>query len=264
MTFRIFDDNYSDNQGGLTATIFSVPTYSISGRVLDENANYIENVTISTNSSFNTTTDNNGIYTFGELPAQVYTITPSKSGFSFSPASPSITIPPNAAGQDFIATPTVCPVEAALGQTGSSTSFEALDASDLIILYTRLRDEVLLGSGTGQKYVEDYDNYGAELSVILLTDSDLRSQTGQFLEHAAPAFGSLLPDSTEEIPLSQALYDEAEILVHDLANAGSTAFHDKVLQTWANMGLDEYIGENATEIWEEMQTNTIYLPIVLK
>jgi hypothetical protein len=135
---------------------------------------------------------------------------------------------------------------------------------DLISLYRQLRDEVLSSSQVGQGYVEDFYRYGPGLTAILLTDADLRTRTAQFLEDAAPAFGSLLPDSTEEVVLTQALYDEADGLVHDLANAGGPELRDKMLQTWEDMALNEHIGETATEIWDEMQQFAIYLPIILK
>jgi len=159
----------------------------------------------------------------------------------------------------------ICPVEVALNQNGSTTTqFYASNVGDLISQYRQLRDEVLLVSEAGQRYIEDYDNYGPEASLILLTDSDLRTRTAQFLENAAPAFGSLLPNSTQDVVLTQALYDEANDLVQDLANASSSELHDKMLQTWEDMALDEHIGEIATEIWQQMQEHIVYLPIILK
>lgn len=174
-----------------------------------------------------------------------------------------------------------CPVEVALGLGEPSTLTDREDKredfsshgpestiqsseNDLVALYRQLRDQVLLANEVGQGYVEDFNKYGPELSAILLADADLRTRTAQFLDHAAAAFGSLLPNATEAVRLTQALYDEADDLVQDLANAGSPEFRDKMLQTWADMALEEHISETTTEIWEKMQQRAIYLPLVVK
>jgi formylglycine-generating enzyme required for sulfatase activity len=46
-------------------------------------------------------TDSNGNYTFSGLPAGTYTILPDQPGQTFSPASRSVTVPPNASGINF-------------------------------------------------------------------------------------------------------------------------------------------------------------------
>lgn len=77
------------------------PTCSISGRVTDGSGNPISGVTISDGAGHTATTDSNGNYTLSELTAGTYTITPSKSGYTFSPASRTVSVAPDATGQDF-------------------------------------------------------------------------------------------------------------------------------------------------------------------
>lgn len=77
--------------------------YAISGRVTDANNNPINGVVISSSAGRTTTTDSNGNYTFSDLPAGSYTLTPSKSGYVFSPASQTLTVPPDQR-QDFTGT----------------------------------------------------------------------------------------------------------------------------------------------------------------
>jgi alpha-tubulin suppressor-like RCC1 family protein/pimeloyl-ACP methyl ester carboxylesterase len=79
-------------------------TYSISGRVTDSNNNPISGVSVSDGAGHTATTDSNGYYALGGLAAGTYTVTPSKSGYTFSPASRSVTVPPNATGQNFTGT----------------------------------------------------------------------------------------------------------------------------------------------------------------
>jgi len=79
------------------------PDYSISGRVIDDGGNAISGVAISDGSGHSTTTDAVGNYTLSSLPAATYTLTPTKGAYIFSPTSRTVTVPPDATGQDFIA-----------------------------------------------------------------------------------------------------------------------------------------------------------------
>ena len=48
-------------------------------------------------------------YTLSGLAAGTYTLTVSKSGYSFAPTSRTVTVPPDATGQDFVGTPLTYP-----------------------------------------------------------------------------------------------------------------------------------------------------------
>lgn len=95
--------------GGFTLTqipdiVSTVITYSISGTVRTSGGSPISGVTItlSGNATRTTTTDTNGNYTFTGLVNGNYTVTPSKTGYTFSPASRPVTINnTNVTGQDF-------------------------------------------------------------------------------------------------------------------------------------------------------------------
>jgi PKD repeat protein len=80
-------------------------TYSISGRVVD-GSNPISGVIVATRSSNSATTNTSGVYAITDLITGTYTITPTKNGYTFSPASRMIDVPPDAAGQDFIGSKT--------------------------------------------------------------------------------------------------------------------------------------------------------------
>jgi uncharacterized membrane protein len=77
--------------------------YQISGQVKDQQGNPVAGVTISAGSDYNALTDSNGNYILTGLPTGSYTLTPGKSGYSFTPASLSVTVPPNAGDRDFTA-----------------------------------------------------------------------------------------------------------------------------------------------------------------
>ena len=83
----------------------SAPTSSISGRVTDGSGSPISNVAIADGAEHTTTTDSSGNYILSGLTAGAYTITPSKSGYTFSPASRTVSVSPDATGVDFVAVP---------------------------------------------------------------------------------------------------------------------------------------------------------------
>jgi PKD repeat protein len=79
-------------------------TYSVSGTVSTGAGVGISGVTISTG-SVSTTTNSSGAYTLGSLANGSYTLTPSLGGYSFSPASRSVTVSSgNVSGQNFTGT----------------------------------------------------------------------------------------------------------------------------------------------------------------
>lgn len=102
-----------------TATC-QAPTYSISGNAGTASA------TLSTGST-TTTADASGAYTLSALPAGTYTVTPSKTGCTFSPTSLSVTLGPDATGKSFTATcgTTDVQLQSGVALTGQSVAYQA-------------------------------------------------------------------------------------------------------------------------------------------
>jgi hypothetical protein len=94
--------------GTRVGTVFvsqqSVLTYTISGRVTDAGNNGLTGVTISASYISSTTTDASGYYTFTNVASGMYTLTPTLNGYAFSPTTRTVSVPPDAIGQDFIIT----------------------------------------------------------------------------------------------------------------------------------------------------------------
>ncbi len=87
--------------------------YSISGRVTSDSGSPVSGVSVTAGSSKSAVTDAGGIYTITSLITGTYTITPNKSGYTFSPPSRTVSVPPSAVGQNFtgtLATPSGKPV----------------------------------------------------------------------------------------------------------------------------------------------------------
>ena len=79
--------------------------YAIAGRVADREGHGIAGVAISANGSGPVMSDAGGAYMFTELPAGAYTLSPDEDGYVFAPAARAVTVPPDAAGADFVGTP---------------------------------------------------------------------------------------------------------------------------------------------------------------
>ena len=81
----------SANQTGINFTSTAVPTYSISGTVSGAVASGVT-VNLTGAKTASTTTATGGTYTFSGLANGSYTVTPSLSGYSFTPGSTAVTI----------------------------------------------------------------------------------------------------------------------------------------------------------------------------
>lgn len=86
-----------------TATANTIPTYSISGTVSNTGA-LLVTMTLTGDNSGSTITDSKGNYSFPNLLNGSYTVTPSLSGHTFTPANISLTVNnADITGQDFTA-----------------------------------------------------------------------------------------------------------------------------------------------------------------
>ena len=86
---------------GRGGRIYRAAISSISGRVLDGDLNGMAGVLVTDGQGQEATTDSNGNYALNETSAGTYTLTASKSGYAFSPASRTVTVPSDASNQDF-------------------------------------------------------------------------------------------------------------------------------------------------------------------
>jgi hypothetical protein len=78
--------------------------YSISGYVQGDGGNPLAGVQVSAGPASSAATDASGVYTITNLITGTYTLTPSLNGWSFTPPTRTVAVPPNATGQDFIGT----------------------------------------------------------------------------------------------------------------------------------------------------------------
>lgn len=76
----------------LTGTVSGEPTYSISGRILFDRGTSAAGVVLSDGAGHTTIANTDGEYTFTNLLPGTYTLTPSKTGCTFTPINRSVTI----------------------------------------------------------------------------------------------------------------------------------------------------------------------------
>jgi len=81
----------------------TAPTYTVSGRIMDNSGTGIVGVSVS-DGTRTATTDANGNYTINGVPTGSYTLTPSRSGYTFMPTMRSVAVKSNMTGQNFTAT----------------------------------------------------------------------------------------------------------------------------------------------------------------
>lgn len=91
-----------------TALGGGVSTYSISGTVSGAATSGVT-LTLGGDNTGSVVSGAGGTYTFGNLLAGSYTVTPSLTGFTFSPANKAVTLAANSIANDFIATAVVVP-----------------------------------------------------------------------------------------------------------------------------------------------------------
>ena len=88
---------------GYTFTVSGPGAWAVMGRVSGPGNQPIAGVTVSTGAGASTATDAAGSYTLTLLAGGAYTVTPSRAGYAFTPASRMVSGPPDVIGADFTA-----------------------------------------------------------------------------------------------------------------------------------------------------------------
>jgi hypothetical protein len=91
----------ADRGGGLLILRFTPPGYQVSGTIELADGTPLPGVTVSADPEGEAITDASGVYTITGLITGTYTLTPTLSGYLFTPPTRTVSVPPDAAGQDF-------------------------------------------------------------------------------------------------------------------------------------------------------------------
>jgi Tol biopolymer transport system component len=174
-------DVFVHDRGGPAGT-----TYTVSGRVRDGGGAAISGVTVSAGVGGSAVTDASGNYTISGLPAGSYTLHPTKGDCTFAPTTRSVTLPPNATGQDFTGTcattpPPDCDVGTAMvsvdaqGHEGNGESGKpTISADGRYVVFESWADNLVSGDTNNMGDVFVFDRQTRQPSRV-----SVRSDGGQ-------------------------------------------------------------------------------------
>jgi len=103
-----FDTSHNGESDAFVARLAMVAAYSISGRVTDAGGEGVVGVTVSAGPGGSAVTGANGDYVISGVFSGTYTLTPVPICLSFDPVTRTVSVPPDASGQDFIGEPVWC------------------------------------------------------------------------------------------------------------------------------------------------------------
>jgi Tol biopolymer transport system component len=180
------------------------PTFSISGQVTDGNGDPLSGVEISTDSGEMTTTGADGYYTISDLITGTYTITPTALNYAFAPITRTVSVPPDATGQDFVGELIAYSISGqVLDDTGDPLMGVVMATNDGLTATTGLDGnylfpEVVAGSYTVTAVLEGYTFTPTMRIVNLPPDAIGQDFVGELLTYiiagrVADADGNSLP-----------------------------------------------------------------------
>ena len=161
--FTVHDDGYSGDQTNMYVddVAISAPaaTYSLSGTITYNSAG-LSGVTVSTTGA-SATTDASGNYTLSGLVNGTYTVTPSMSGYTFSPASQSVTISgASVTGKNFTAAVATGPTTLFTNGFEASTGWASAQVSGTAGAWTLATSGPYpSASPHGGSYLADFNSY---------------------------------------------------------------------------------------------------------
>jgi len=257
-TYGIVQDAFVVKVGGGDVA----PTYSVSGRVIDSANNAIANVTVSISDTDSAVTDSDGNYVLDELTSGSYTLTPTKPGWVFMPPTRTVTLPPDATGQDF--TMLHPPVSVTLSLSGTASLPALLSYVDTQGLTTT----VMFPAGA----------VTATTTIVLTPTLPIAGSDLAFAGHAfdmeAYQDGVRQPGFTFEHPVLVTIhYSQRDVRL--IANESQLALYRWEGGAWADAACDAYTRQSS-ENWLTAPIcrlshfalfgtmNRVYLPLVMR
>jgi hypothetical protein len=119
----------------LTGINFTMITYSVSGQITLSGGGAAAGVTVNDGAGHSATSDASGNYTITGMAAGTYTITPSKTGYTFTPATRSATITnANLTGFNFIVTTYSISGQITLSGGGAAVGISVIDGAEHTVI----------------------------------------------------------------------------------------------------------------------------------
>ena len=137
---------------------------------------------------------------------------------------------------------------------------------DILTNLRAVRDQVFTVN-PGKRWVSIYYKHELEVARLMLTNSQLRSETLAGLESYNPIFQAGLGTnpSNGTVILTPELIEAARQPLMDIANSGSQSLHDDITSEWNKVNPDRFIGWNVLDVWAKLKSEgqpSIYLPFI--
>jgi hypothetical protein len=211
------------NVTGVNFTATSSGSFSVTGTITPTSNGNGATVTLSGAASATVTANSSGVYTFTSLGNGSYTVTPTKSGFTFAPVNQAATISgANVTGINFTATPAGASIAVdatAFGDgSGASTAratsaFSTTQTNELLLAFIASDDP-----NTGTNIVVNSIS-GAGLTWSLVVRSNAQRGTSEIWRAFAPA---QLTNATVTATLSKSVSSSITVMSFSGVNTSGT------------------------------------------
>jgi len=258
-----FGSTHNDGEwDAFVAKVGLAVTSAISGQVTGAGGDAISDVLISAGTGYTATTDNSGNYSLAGLTPGTYTLTPTKADWVFIPPTRTVSLPPDATGQNF--TMLHPPVSVTLSLSGTVN----LPASLSYVDTQGLTTTVMFPAGA----------VTATTTIVLTPTLPIAGSDLAFAGHAfnmeAYQDGVWQPDFTFETPVLVTIhYSQQDVrLISDKSQLVLYRWEDSA---WADAACDAYTRQ-LPERWLSAPlcrlshfalfgpTHRIYLPLVMR
>jgi hypothetical protein len=209
------------NIPGVNFTATPVPTYTISGTVTPTSTGNGTTLTLSGAGSGTATGDSSGNYSFANLANGTYTVTPTRAGYTFTPASQTVTVSgANVTGVNFTATVllalgrdvTVFTDAASASTTVKSPAFTTTSANELLLAF--ITGDYLSGANTTVTGVT-----GGGLTWVLVARANTQSGNSEIWRALAT---TPLSNVTVTATLSQSVVSSITVMSFTGVNTSGT------------------------------------------
>ena len=114
----------------------------------------------------------------------------------------------------------------------------------------RLRDDVLLQTTAGRRYVDLYYAHSAEIARLMLTDTHLERRGLTALNALVPGVEALLAGKGQTERLTKAQVEQVEAFLNALSAAGSPELRKTISEERARRPLKPMMGMTFEEAWD--------------
>lgn len=126
---------------------------------------------------------------------------------------------------------------------------------DGVELLQQVRDQILVKSPEGSRYIDLYAEHSPELALILLADSDLREQGFETIDLFRPGLEALLEGRGDEVAITEAQVSAVEQFLDEIAAVANPALAQVIADERAANPLAQLSGMTMAEALGDLTDN---------